>query len=29
MKRERVDLISALVMCLIWWAMTYALINLT
>jgi hypothetical protein len=29
MKKESVDLLSAVVMCLIWWAMTYALVNLT
>lgn len=28
MKKESVDLLAAVVMCLIWWALTYALVNL-
>jgi hypothetical protein len=29
MKKESVDLLAAVVICLIWWAMTYWLVNLT
>lgn len=29
MKKDSVDLLAAVVICLIWWAMTYTLVNLT